>query len=203
MLASMVIDSMQTGGHSMYRILLLSGLSGILLLGWQAAMAEHWANEAIPFNENAGCLEGPLAEFGRYVGNWKIDDEELQDDGVTWKEGTGARWDFVCLGNGTAIQDFWMPNDGGVGTNLRTYNKESQSWDIAWSMTGMSGFAHIQAKLEDDGNIVMMYKSPLPKPPRRITFFAPEENAWKWKLEMSFDEGQSWTEVYRIKATRL
>jgi len=24
-----------------------------------------------------------------------------------------------------------MPNDGGVGTNLRTYNKESESWDIA------------------------------------------------------------------------
>lgn len=187
----------------MYRILLLSGLSGLLFLGSQAAIAEHWANEAIPFNESAGCLEGPLAEFGRYVGNWKIDDEELQDDGVTWKAGTGARWDFVCLGNGTAIQDFWMPNEGGVGTNLRTYNKETQSWDIAWSMTGMSGFAHIQAKLEDDGNIVMMYKSPVPKPPRRITFFAPEENSWKWKLEMSFDEGQSWTEVYRIKATRL
>ena len=97
-----------------------------------------------------------------------------------------------------------MPNDGGVGTNLRTYNKESASWDIAWSVTGMpAGFAHIQAKKDDNGDIVMMYKSPLPKPPRRITFFPPEKNSWKWKLEMSFDEGQSWTEVYRIQATRL
>ena len=187
----------------MIRISFLSGLLTVLLLGPYAAMAEHWASEAIPFNKSAGCMEGPLAEFGQYIGNWKIDDEQLQDDGVTWTAGAGARWDFVCLGNGTAIQDFWMPNDGGVGTNLRTYNKESESWDIAWSVTGMSGFAHIQARLEEDGNIVMMYKSPLPNPPRRITFFAAEENSWKWKLEMSFDDGENWTEVYRIRATRI
>ena len=187
----------------MYRDSFLSGLLIVLLLGSNAVKAEHWANEAIPFNQSAGCMEGPLAEFGRYIGNWKIDDAVLQDDGVTWKAGAGARWDFVCLGNGTAIQDFWMPNDGGVGTNLRTYNKESASWDIAWSVTGMSGFAHIGAKQEDNGDIVMMYKSPLPKPPRRITFFPPEKNSWKWKMEMSYDEGQSWTEVYRIEATRL
>jgi len=45
----------------MVRISFLSGLLTVLLLGPHAAMAEHWASEAIPFNKSAGCMEGPLA----------------------------------------------------------------------------------------------------------------------------------------------
>jgi hypothetical protein len=66
----------------------------------------------------------------------------------------------------------------------------------------MSGFAHIQAELNDEGNIVMHYKSPLPDPLRRITFFRPNVDGWNWKLEFSSDQGANWTEVYRIKASR-
>jgi hypothetical protein len=33
-------------------------------------------------------------------------------------------------------------------------------------------------------------------------FFPPDENGWNWKLEFSSDGGESWLEVYRIKATR-
>jgi hypothetical protein len=155
------------------------------------------------FEEGQGCLEGPMEQFGRYIGKWKIEDEGLQKEDGSWKPGAGAQWDFHCLGNGTAVQDFWMPNDGGTGTNLRTYNKESESWDIAWTMTGMSGFSHITAKESDDGNIVMTYVSPIPDPLRKITFFPPEADSWNWKLEFSFDAGETWVEVYRIKATRL
>ena len=96
-----------------------------------------------------------------------------------------------------------MPNDGGVGTNLRIYNNETNSWDIAWTFTGMPGFAHIQATQQENGDIVMMYKSPVPDPLRRVTFFPPDANAWEWKLEMSTDGGENWTEVYRISATRV
>jgi hypothetical protein len=28
-----------------------------------------------------------------------------------------------------------------------------------------------------------------------------DESGWKWKLEFSNDEGETWFEVYRIKAT--
>lgn len=169
-----------------------------LLLVDYAALAEV---PAIPVDNAAACMEGPLAQFGRYIGNWDIEDSQLSKDGQTWTEGDGARWNFVCLGNGTAIQDFWMPHDGNVGTNLRTWNPETESWDIAWAINTQPGFAHIQAKQDDDGNIVMHYKSPLPDPLRRITFFPPEENGWDWKLEFSQDGGETWFEVYRIRAT--
>ena len=135
----------------------------ILILAFATVVtaASYANNPDIPFGEESGCMEGPMEQFGKYIGDWNINDSSLQSDGATWKDGAGARWIFTCLGNGTAVQDFWMPTGGGVGTNLRTYNAKTGSWDIAWTMTGMpNGFAHIQAKHNDDGNIVMSYLSP-------------------------------------------
>jgi len=155
----------------------------------------------LPFESRVGCEDGPLAEFGQYIGDWRIEDSRRNSETGEWEPGEGARWIFSCLGDGTAIQDFWMPFDGPVGTNLRTYNNESESWDIAWAIKGVPGFAHITARQNDSGEIVMKYKSPLPNPPRKITFYPADGEGWNWKLEFSFDEGGSWTEVYRIKAT--
>ncbi len=169
-----------------------------LLLGFASAAAD---NTDLPFSDRSACMKGPIAEFGRYVGDWQIHDSQLAQDGSGWQDGAGARWIFSCLGNGTAVQDFWLPASGQVGTNLRTYNADTESWDIAWAVDGMPGFAHIGAKLNEDGNIVMHYVAPLPTPLRRITFFPPDESGWHWKLEISNDDGANWLEVYRIKAT--
>ena len=173
-------------------------------LAWLAiAPALAAANDtSVPIDDGSACLTGPLEQFGRYLGDWRIEDSQLSDDGSEWIPGAGAQWNFVCIGNGTAIQDFWMPEGGGVGTNLRTYNPDTESWDIAWTFTGMPGFAHIQAEENDEGNIVMHYKNPLPEPLRRITFFPPTESGWNWKLEVSSDDGETWLEVYRISASR-
>jgi hypothetical protein len=178
-----------------FRVIVLS----LALLNFGSTV--HAGTPAVPVDDKAACMEGPLEQFGRYIGNWDIEDSQLGDDGETWTKGDGAKWNFVCLGNGTAIQDFWLPPDGNVGTNLRTWNPQIETWDIAWTITPMPGFAHIQAKEDEHGNIVMHYVSPLPDPLRRITFFPPDEHGWNWKLEFSQDGGESWFEVYRIKAT--
>lgn len=156
------------------------------------------ANAAEP--ENA-CLEGPMAQFGRYVGDWKIEDEAFAQDGSGWAPGKGARWVFECIGDGTAVQDYWMPNGGGYGTNLRTYNPETGAWEIVWAAQSQNGLMHISATQDENGNVVMDVQKPVQDPPRRITFFPPTDNGWNWVMEMSFDEGETWTEVYRIKAT--
>ena len=164
------------------------------------AVPAYAGNDGLPFGNTNACMEGPLAQFGRYIGDWDIEDSSLKQDGSGWEPGGGARWIFTCLGDGTAIQDFWLPADGKVGTNLRTYDPETQSWEIAWAIKPAPGFSHIGAKQDEAGNIVMHYKAPLPNPPRRITFYPPDDNGWNWKLEFSFD-GETWTEVYRIRAT--
>lgn len=151
-------------------------------------------------SENA-CMQGPMAQFGRYVGDWKIDDEALKKDGSAWEPGQGARWTFTCIGDGLAVQDFWMPNGGGFGTNLRTYNPDTGAWEIVWAAQRLNGLMHISAMQDDSGAMRMDILSPEQDPPRRITFFPPDGAGWDWVMEWSLDGGTSWIEVYRIRAT--
>lgn len=157
----------------------------------------------LPLETNDGCRTGPLAQFGVYLGDWDIEDERLQQDGTTWEPGVGARWRFVCVGNGVAIQDYWLPNHGGMGTNLRTYDLETGMWEIVWTASNAPGLTHIRAKRDDaSGRIIMRFVAPTEGVPKRIIFFPPAEDGWRWQQEWSFDGGASWTPVYRIKATR-
>ena len=175
----------------MGRIVLL----GLLVLNAAAAKS------ALPFDNAEACMQGPLAQFGRYVGNWQIADLQLSQDGTEWQPGNGARWDFVCVGDGTAVQDFWLPADGTVGTNLRTYNPDSGAWEIVWAALGQKGLMHIAAQQDDDGNIVMDILRPEQDPPRRIIFYTPDENGWSWAQQWSLDDRKTWFDVYRIRAT--
>ncbi len=164
------------------------------------ALISVWAADAEESGLNA-CLDGPVAQFGRYVGDWKIEDQSLKQDGSGWEPAAGARWIFECIGDGVAIQDHWHPNDGGYGTNLRSYNPDTGQWEIVWAAHSQNGLMHIGAKQNADGAIVMDVIAPKQDRPRRITFFPPDDTGWDWVMEWSFDDGETWTPVYRIRAT--
>lgn len=168
----------------------------ILLLSPQSIFAQVFNSTAM--NKMDGCMQGPTAQFGKYVGDWDILERRLGQDG-NWTEHTGTRWNFKCVGDGIAVQDFWLPANGNAGTNLRIYNAETGSWDIAWTATASPGMARINAKLQDNGNIVMHYVTDI-TPNRRITFFPPHENGWNWQLEMDLPE-VGWTKVLELNAT--
>ena len=147
------------------------------------------------------CLDGPMEQFGRYVGDWKITDQNFARDGSGWTPGKGARWIFKCIGDGTAVQDYWKPNDGGWGTNLRTYNPDAEKWEIVWAATGLKGLMHIEAKQAEDGSVIMDVLKPKPDQPRRIIFYPPDEEGWSWQQEWWFEQSQAWVPVYKIRAT--
>lgn len=151
--------------------------------------------------EADACLEGPMAQFGRYVGDWKIADEQITSDGSGWEPQQGARWIFTCLKHGVAVQDYWHAEGGGFGTNLRTYNPDTETWEIVWAAGNLNGLMHISAVADDDGNVVMDILKPETPQPRRIIFFEPDEGGWDWVQQWSFDDGETWTDVYRIRAT--
>lgn len=170
-------------------------LPAVLLAG--AALAAEPTPE---YTDQAACMQGPMAQFGRYIGDWNIEDERLSSDGSHWEPGAGARWIFRCVG-GTAVQDYWMPNKGGFGTNLRIYNPDTPGWEIVWTATTLNGFTYSTAKEDENGDVVMDIPSTGSNPPARNTFHPPTEHGWLWVKEWSFDGGKTWTEVYRIKAT--
>lgn len=146
-------------------------------------------------------MEGPVSEFGRYIGDWKIEDGQFAQDGSGWNPGAGARWIFSCLGDGVSVQDFWLPNGSGFGTNLRTYNPDTGAWEIVWAAARQNGLMHISASLQDDDSILMQIEKPEQDPPRRIIFYPPDESGWNWAIQWSQDGGKTWFDVYRIKAT--
>ena len=181
----------------------MSVLRSLTFIGCLFVTSTAFAEDTnLPFGNTEACMQGPLAQFGQYIGDWKIEDSRLAQDGSGWSDGDGARWIFTCLGNGVAIQDFWLPGNGNVGTNLRTYKPDTGTWEIAWTIDKIpSGFSHIRAEQDENGNIVMQYVAPIPAPLRKITFFPVDASGWKWKLEFSNDAGETWMEVYRISAT--
>ena len=170
-------------------------------LAMTGALMAHAGDAPVLFGDKAACMEGPISQFGRYVGDWKIEDESLAQDGSGWGPGDGARWIFSCVGDGTAVQDFWMPNNGGFGTNLRTYNPDTGSWEIVWTAAGLNGLTHISAAQNDEGDIVMNILKPVQDPPRRIIFFEPHEKGWNWAMQWSMDGGETWFDVYRMEAS--
>jgi len=172
-----------------------------LLIGTLLPAAAFGEERQFQSGDKSACMDGPMAQFGRYIGDWKITDETLAQDGSGWGPGNAQRWIFVCVGEGTAVQDYWLPETGGFGTNVRTYNKESGQWEIVWAAKGQNGLMHISATQNDEGNIVMDVLSPVQDPPRRIIFFEPGSDRWNWAMQWSFDEGETWTDVYRIVAT--
>lgn len=82
------------------------------------------------------------------------------------------------------------------------FNSGIGALDIAWAINTQPGFAHIQARQRDNGTIVMRYVSPVPDPLRRITFYPPRDDSWRWTREFSQDRWKTWREVYRIHAIR-
>lgn len=172
-----------------------------LVLCALALCTPHALSDYSSASPKAACLEGPVAQFGRYIGDWKITDESLKQDGSGWQPGKGARWIFQCIGDGTAVQDYWLPNGGGFGSNLRRYNAERELWEIAWTAGALPGLMQIEAQRQDDDSLLMTILAPVQTPPRRIRFLPPDESGWNWVQQMSFDEGKSWVDVYKIRAT--
>ena len=75
----------------------------IITAAFLAASFAQAGEPPVLFADKNACMEGPVAQFGRYVGDWKIDDESLAQDGSGWGPGTGARWIFSCVSHGIAV----------------------------------------------------------------------------------------------------
>ncbi len=169
----------------------------LIMLAWSfSATAQEFDSTAM--NKVDGCMSGPTHEFGKYIGDWNILERRLDQDGK-WTEHTGTKWNFKCVGNGIAVQDYWLPANGTAGTNLRVYNPSTKSWDIAWTATLTPGLARINAVQHDNGNMVMHYVTEI-TPKRRITFFPPHKNGWAWQMEIDL-EGRGWTKVLELIAS--
>ncbi len=149
--------------------------------------------------------QNKLKPFDKLIGTWDISQSVRQQDG-TWKENPHKyKWKFYTILGGEAIQDDWIVVDSEgkettSGTNIRIFNSEENQWHMAWIDKTQRRTAVFTAK-NIDGTVLMEGTNATGREVK-ITFYDISQNSFNWKQEWTFDGGQNWVTVVKLKATR-
>lgn len=164
----------------------------------------------------AGSMTSPnpkapaeTSQFDFLIGEWKCKTRWMQPDGAL-VDGPPATWTGEYILDGWAIQDHWTSTqpDGSLfhGTNIRSFNPETERWDNRWLAQGNLQWKYFWAeKVGDD--MVMTGGEGKDTQDRafvdRNVFYDITADSWKWRKDRSFDGGATWIEgVGHIHATR-
>ena len=159
-----------------------------------------------------------VAQFGRLVGIWGVEQEIRMRD-LTWFRETPGVWIWKYAADGFGTQDFWYQNASRlpsymenlghdyVLTALRIYDAAAGMWRVAWvsnSGGGVSGavFGSFEARFES-GEIVMRGSGAAGIGEQRIAFSDMTDQSFRWRSEYSQDGGASWTTFMRLTAHRI
>lgn len=161
-------------------------------------------------DRNPDAPEG-VEQFGQLAGTWKCTSASLQPDGSFQEASFHPTWVWHYALNGMAIQDVWIPDTensppGAVmGTNLRVYKPEDDSWEMVWTTEALGGFQTFSSRMQE-GEMVMHGDIPTGRFPAhmaRITFHNISERHFDWKYEASAPgDGQNWQQQSTLACDR-
>ena len=145
--------------------------------------------------------------LGRLAGVWDIEQENRNQDG-SWREAGQAEWRWYYILDGHAIQDDWIKPPSSdttaakrsFGTNIRIYNADTRQWEMSWIDSNNRKTSTFTA-VNRDGNVIMSGENAAGRKIRN-TFLNIRENSFEWVQEWTFDDGESWVPVSRIRGTR-
>jgi hypothetical protein len=157
--------------------------------------------DSLQADRPAADRAGKMDLYGWLVGSWDLDVTEFQEDGSTRRR--RGEWHFAWVLEGRAIQDVWIVPPRGArehesaavnanyyGTTLRTYNPRTDAWHIEWTdpvsqtyltMIGRGqGDDIVQTGTDAAGNL------------RRWSFSEITPASFRWRGEVSGDQGETW-----------
>ncbi|CEJ88060.1 conserved hypothetical protein DcmC [Hyphomicrobium sp. GJ21] len=96
--------------------------------------------------------------FGQFVGVWDADVRFIDSDGSVSIDGPGV-WSFGWVLDGRVIQDVLTypragsarPGERGIGTTLRRYNPDADTWAVIWCGATSGVLVTLTAKAVDYG----------------------------------------------------
>jgi hypothetical protein len=147
-----------------------------------------------------------MEEFRFLVGEWDCTLTSRRPDG-TVAESRGRWVGYYTLG-GYAFQDDWYSSLGYRGTTWRSYDPQKHHWINMWLQSNtddapgfVNGFFYgkreegeirLMATGEDDrGSFI-----------DRILFTDIEANSFTWKMNRSYDGGETWLEDMAVTRAR-
>jgi hypothetical protein len=155
---------------------------------------------------------GKMALYGRFIGSWELDVTQIADDDS--KRRRPGEWHFGWALEGRAIQDVWIVPPRGesrhgdaaakvnsYGTTLRIYDPGIDTWQIQWSDPVTRNFLTMIGRGRGD-DIVQLGTRPDGRP-IRWSFSEITPNSFRWRGEISDDEGVSWRLNVEFYARRV
>lgn len=172
-----------------------------------------WASQAAA-QEADGCSVGAIhpdappetSQFSFLVGRWDVEVTEPDEQGAWGGQPRQAYWEGHYILDGFAIADYWYDHppatDPGThrGVNIRMFNQATAAWDITWQHTE-DPLLILTGRIQGE-NMVLTGQSP-DGSLTRIVFSSIRHQSWDWRMELSIDQGASWSTIMRIHAERL
>lgn len=180
------------------------GLVLAMALGSSLAAAQP----SVDFGRLNPAAPPETAQFAFLVGQWDCGVHTMNPDGKTFRDST-ATWTGYFILDGWAIQDDWVTGapDGNEfhGTNIRSFNPRTRTWDNRWLPSGSLQWTYFEAK--QVGETMVMIggngRDARGQYLDRNTFYDIQPDSWKWRKDRSWDGGTTWVEgVSRIEARR-
>lgn len=160
-----------------------------------------------PFLDALGA-DGPSADrigkmdlYGRFVGSWDLDVRQFSDDGCERRR--AGEWHFGWALEGRAVQDVWIVPPRGTlrrgdaaanvhsyGTTLRIYDPDIDAWRIQWSDPVTRNFLQMIGRAE--GRDIVQLGTRTDGQLLRWSFLEIESESFRWRGEISPDQGASW-----------
>lgn len=149
-------------------------------------------------------LEGRLALFGRFVGDWVIEEDRfLKDDSPDETFRGELHWRWIL--DGRATQDVWMMFDDEkgrmvpIGSTIRFFDSSMNDWQSIWIVPSRSEVRLFRA--HPVGETIVLDSMTKEGQPEHWVFFDIKPSSFRWKAEESHDRGRTWklTEVMDIR----
>ena len=162
----------------------------------------------IPPFLDALSADGPAADragkmnlYGQFVGSWDLDVRQFSDDGRERRR--AGEWHFGWALEGRAVQDVWIvpprgelrrgdaaANVNSYGTTLRVYDPDIDAWRIQWTDPVTRNFLPMIGRAEGT-DIVQLATRPDGQL-MRWRFLEITPDSFRWRGEISADDGASW-----------
>src|SRR5919201_5907172 len=152
------------------------------------------------------ALADELALFGRFVGAWDVDVTNHRDDGSTNVHRGEWLWGWIL--EGRAVADVWTvppraDRNGAppleYGATIRFYDAELGAWRVVWNGP-MRGRQIVFVARPRGDEIVLEGR----EGDERVEWIFSEirEHEFRWRAQMSRDDGETWTLVQEMRGRR-